>query len=76
MKFIDTGPTFHLNHDVSWRIKKKSISTEDTENQNENNLNVYETAIVFKLVSTLLQVSITILQKNSRQIFFFHSRLV
>lgn len=72
--FIDTGPTFNLNHDVSWRIKQKSISTEDTENQ--NCLNVYEAAIVFKLVSTLLQVSIIILQENSRQIFFVHYRLV
>lgn len=63
MKFIDTGPTFNLNHDVPWRIKQKSISTEYMENQNENSLNVYETAVVFKLVSTLLQVSVIILQE-------------
>lgn len=67
--FVDTGPVFNLMQKVPWKIGQKSDQSVNVDSQHENTLNIYEAAIVAKLVETLLQVSTLYMLSNEKPIF-------
>lgn len=58
VQFIDTGPVWNLHYEVFWQVTQKQSLINYTDKELENTLNIYEAAVVYKLVETLLQVGI------------------
>ncbi|KAJ8964339.1 hypothetical protein NQ314_004982 [Rhamnusium bicolor] len=54
VQFLDTGPVWKLQHNVSWLSHRKN----GEQNENQNCVNIYEAAVVVNLVQALIKVSV------------------